>query len=126
MYLFMAVGLALTIWPGLVSPPAGLAHARGVVRFMLGAVSLLALLGLRFTLQMLPVMFFELVWKMLWVVIFGLPLWLGHRADAETKEALFACLLGVVLFPLVIPWGYVLRRYVKAPADRWRSARAEP
>jgi hypothetical protein len=32
-----------------------------------------------------------------------------------------ACLMGVVLFPLVIPWGYVLANYVKAPADRWRK-----
>jgi len=25
-----------------------------------------------------------------------------------------------VIFPLVIPWGYVWRHYVKAPGDRWR------
>ena len=31
-----------------------------------------------------------------------------------------AITFGVVLMPLVIPWGYVWRHYVKAPGDRWR------
>jgi hypothetical protein len=37
---------------------------------------------------------------------------------------MFACLMGVVLFPLVIPWRYVLANRVKAPADRWRTQTA--
>ena len=27
--------------------------------------------------------------------------------------------LGVVLMPLVIPWGYVYRHYIKQRANRW-------
>jgi hypothetical protein len=26
----------------------------------------------------------------------------------------------VILMPIVIPWGYVWRHYVKAPGNRWR------
>jgi hypothetical protein len=29
--------------------------------------------------------------------------------------------MGLVIFPLVIPWGYVLRHYLLTPGDRWRS-----
>jgi hypothetical protein len=36
---------------------------RGVVRSVLAAVSLLAVLGIRYPLKMLPLLFFELVWK---------------------------------------------------------------
>jgi len=35
-------------------------------------------------------------------------------------ETLFACLLGIVLVPIVLPWGHVWRRFVKAPGDRRR------
>jgi hypothetical protein len=28
--------------------------------------------------------------------------------------------VGVILMPIVIPWGYVWRHYLKAPGDRWR------
>ena len=27
---------------------------------------------------------------------------------------------GVIVMPIVIPWGYVYRRYVRQQADRWR------
>ncbi|MFY9739085.1 MAG: hypothetical protein WAK11_08515 [Candidatus Cybelea sp.] len=28
--------------------------------------------------------------------------------------------LGVVIVPLVLPWGYVWKHYVLSPGDRWR------
>ena len=31
----------------------------------------------------------------------------------------FEILFGIVVVPLVLPWGYVWRNFVKAPADRW-------
>jgi hypothetical protein len=37
-----------------------------------------------------------------------------------------ATLMGVVLVPLVLPWGYLWRHYVKAPGDRWRGAGPGP
>jgi hypothetical protein len=56
---------------------------------------------------MLPLLFVELAWKTIWVLSFGLPLWRAGLLDAGTAETLQACLFGLVLFPLVIPWGYV-------------------
>lgn len=124
-YLLIVVGLGFTIWPGILHPPKELTHMAGVVRSVLGAVSLLALLGIRYPLKMLPLLFFELVWKSIWIVAFGLPLWNAHRLDPNTQETFKACLMGVVLFPLVMPWRYVLATYGKLPGDRW-GARAAP
>jgi len=33
--------------------------------------------------------------------------------------------MGVVLVPLVLPWGYIIRHYIRAPGDRRRSTVAE-
>ena len=74
-YLLLIVGLGFQIWPGILNPPRDLEHMRGPVRSLLAAVSLLAILGLRYPLKMLPLLFFELVWKSIWVVAIGLPLW---------------------------------------------------
>ena len=63
------------IWPGLLNPPEDLEHMRGVVWSLLAGVSLLALIGIRYPLQMLPVLLFELVWKSVWLLAIGLPLW---------------------------------------------------
>jgi hypothetical protein len=119
MYLLLAVGLGLTIWPGILAP-ANASHMGSVVRSMLGALALMALWGLRYPVKMLPLLLFELAWKVIWVVAFGLGPWLGGGLDAAKQETLFECLMGVVLVPLAVPWGYVLRKYIKAPGDPWR------
>lgn len=128
MYLLIAVGLGITIWPGILFPPENLSHMSSVVRSVLGAVSLLAVLGIRYPLKMLPLLFFEFLWKSIWVLVFGLPLWSAQKLDPNTRETLNACLMGIVLVPLVMPWGYVFGHYLKAPGDRWgkHSALTKP
>jgi hypothetical protein len=90
-----------------------------VVLSILGGFALLVALGIRYPLKMLPLLFFEFVWKAIWLLLFGLPLVLSGQLEPETTETLTACLMGVVLVPLVTPWGYVLKHYVRAPGDRW-------
>lgn len=119
-YLLIAVGLGLMIWPSLIAPAAPPEHMRGVVRALLGAVGLLALLGVRYPLLMLPLLLFELVWKAVWIVAIGLPLWSSGALDAATRGTFFDCAFGVVLCAVVIPWGYVVKNYVRRPADPWR------
>ena len=53
----------------------------GVVTSMLVAMSVLALLGLRYPVQMLPILLFEAAWKVFWLTAVALPLWLNHQMD---------------------------------------------
>jgi hypothetical protein len=125
MYLLIAVGLGLSIWPLILSPPTPAAGPGSVIRALLGGLSLMCALGLRYPLQMLPVLLFELTWKLIWVLLVALPAWLHGAWDDYAAETLFACLIGVVLVPLVLPWGHVWRSYVQQPAEPWRAARSE-
>jgi hypothetical protein len=43
---------------------------------------------------MLPLLFFELVWKPIWLIVVAVPLWSAHQMDAKTWETAFACLMG--------------------------------
>lgn len=115
-YLLLVVGLGGMIVPQIVSHPA---TDRGVIAALLGGIWLLAFLGIRYPLQMLPLLFFEFAWKAIWVLAYGLPLWRAGRLTAVTADDLQNTLFGVVLIPLVIPWGYVWRRYVRQAGDRW-------
>ncbi len=119
MYLFIAAGLALTVWPDIIAPPNTVANANTVIRSLLGALAVLCVLGLRYPLQMLPVLLFEFLWKVIWVVAFALRMWMHQGLDQYATETLFACLMGIVLVPIAVPWGYVLRHYVAAKGDRW-------
>ena len=126
LYLLIALGMGVQIWPLIVNHPANIEHMRGVTRAFFGALTLLCLLGARYPVKMLPLMLFEFAWKVIWVASFGVPLWLTHQLDSDTAETMKACLMGVVLVPLVIPWGYVIRHYIRAPAEPWRGSAAKP
>jgi hypothetical protein len=119
-YLLIAVLMGGQIWPLMFhhANPWSLMH--GVANSMLAAVTLLALLGVRYPLQMLPLLLVELAWKAIWLVAIALPLWQAGAIDDNTRETLKACVLGVILFPAVIPWGYVLANYVRKAGDPWR------
>lgn len=125
MYLLIAVGLAMTVWPYIISPSSLVANTGSVVRALLGALAVMCVLGLRYPLQMLPILLFELLWKLIWVCASALPMWLGPGLDEYASETLFACLMGVVLVPIVVPWGYVFRHYVKARGEPWSNTRSQ-
>ncbi len=118
-YLLMAVGQGAIQWPLILHHTAPWSMMSGVAHAMLAALSLVALLGVRYPLKMLPLLLFELAWKTIWLVGIALPLWLAHNIDADTAETVKACLLGVIV-PFVLPWPYLIANYVKKPGDRWR------
>ncbi|MFI4954029.1 MAG: hypothetical protein ACHP7M_12900 [Burkholderiales bacterium] len=113
------MGLGIETWPGIIHHAKPWTLMQGVVCCVLAAVSALAVLGLRYPLQMLPLLLFELVWKSIWLVVVALPLWSAHQMDAQTSETARACLMGVII-PIVIPWSYVFANYVTRRGDRWR------
>src|SRR3979411_298938 len=131
MYAFTAIGLLLARWPAIVNPPAGISNAGTVVAMFLGAPAILAAVAIRYPVKMLPLLFFELLWKVMWVVAWGLPLWSTQQLTPDGEQTLISNLVGVVLVPLAIPWASVLNECVKPPGDRWGrrptlSAPSEP
>jgi hypothetical protein len=117
-YLLIAAGLGVVVWPGLIGHADGWGLPHSIIMSMLGALGALALLGLRYPLAMLPLLFFELAWKVIWLVRIGLPMWLQHRMDPGAAETARECLM-VVVVALAIPWDYVFDRYVRRRGDRW-------
>lgn len=120
MYLLVVIGLALTAWPAVLFPAGRVADSHSVVQSMLTAFSILCLLGLRYPLQMIPVLLIEIIWKCTWVIAFALPVKIQTGLDEYAAGVLFACVMGIILTPIAIPWGYVYQHYIKAAADPWR------
>lgn len=116
-YLIFIVGLGAFIVPQLISHDP---TSRGVIPSLLGAIWLLAFVGLRYPLQMVPLLLFELAWKTIWMLSFGLPQWLSGQIPATFADDFRAIAMGVVLMPLIIPWGYVFRHFPKLASARWR------
>jgi len=118
-YAFMAVGLALVKWPVVVQDARSLPVMEGVVACLLTAMSLLALLGLRYPVRMLPIQLFEVAWKVIWLGAVAIPHLIANDLNAEGRAVLFNCSF-IVVIVAVIPWRYTWRRYVRTPGDAWR------
>lgn len=112
MYLLIAVGLSLSILPEVFDTTGRFADSDSVVNAILTTFILLSLVGLRFPLKMIPILILELVWKLIWLLVFALPMHLNQGLDEYAVGVAFACGMGVVLTPIVIPWGYVIKEYV--------------
>ena len=117
-YAFFGAGLAIVKWP-LIQNAHSLPVMEGVVACLLTAMSLLAFLGLRYPVRMLPILLFEVTWKVIWIAAVAIPHLVSDDLDAATREVLFSCSF-IVVIVAVIPWRYTWRRYVQTPGDAWR------
>lgn len=120
-YLLNFVGLGWTAWPAVLGPdkPHGLID--GVAFSFWAAFALLMGLGVRYPLRMLPLLFIQWLYKIVWLLAVALPIWNAGLWDAQATGLTRTILIPVVLDVLVIPWGYVIAHYVRQPAEAWRG-----
>jgi hypothetical protein len=124
LYVLRACYALLSAGQGSIQVPAFLHHApwtlaSGAAHSFLLALALLSIVGIRYPLGMLPLLVYELLWKMIWLCGIALPLWAANQLDADTRKSFLEIAPIVILFPL-LPWGYIFSNYLKKPGDRWR------
>jgi hypothetical protein len=107
-YFVMAAGLAVYYWPSVIHHTNEFATSRGIQFALLAGLGATAALGLRYPVQMLPVLLFELTWKAIYLVAFALPLWSAHSINDAAAADVKAVAMVVIFIPL-IPWRYVSR-----------------
>lgn len=117
-YALMAVGLAVRKWP-LLPHAHTMPLYEGVTLCLLTAMSILAIVGLRQPVRMLPLLVFETLWKVLWLALVALPKFLADDIDAGTSEVAVNCSLVLVIIA-VTPWGHAWRQLIRGGGDRWR------
>jgi hypothetical protein len=93
---------------------------RGVHKALISGLWVMALFVLRYPLKMVPILLFELAWKTVWLLAFGLPQWWSGVGSPHLSGDLWSIGAFPIAIALVIPWGYVYRHYVRARSERWR------
>lgn len=119
-YLLMAGVMGFFVWQQVLFETGPWPAPRVIAKSMLASLALLSVLGLRYPLQMLPLMLLETLWKTVAILLIILPAWLAHRMTPEL-QVLFGECIGIVGVYLVMPWRHVWARYVLHPAEAWRS-----
>ncbi len=120
LYLLNIVVLGMSVWPGLVNHHGTWDPVHGVAVSFWAALSALSILGIRYPIQMLPLLLMQLFYKSVWVLAVGLPLRAAGPLDPVAADLFSVCAGGIIVDVIVIPWAYVLGNYVKKPGDRWR------
>jgi len=118
-YFVMAAGLGTFIWPTVIHHSNELAIRKGAELALLAGLGATAALGLRYPVKMLPILLFEMIWKVIYLVAFAWPLWSAHQVTPAVAENIKAVAMVVIFVPL-IPWRYAFAQYVMRSGDRWK------
>lgn len=122
LFLLMAVIMGSVVWQQLLFESTGWPVARGLSKSMLAALALMSLLGIRYPLQMLPLMLYEIAWKTVWLTAIALRAWLAGHWTADI-QSLFEDCIGIVIAYFIVPWRYVWARYFRQPMEPMRSCK---
>jgi len=120
-YLILAAGLGALVGPTVLHHSPEQVVTSGIRLSLFAGLGLISLLGLRYPVQMIPVLLFELTWKAIYLLTFALPLWRAHQVTDAAAADIQAVLVVLIFIPL-IPWGYVVRKYILQRGERWKSA----
>ncbi len=107
------VFLAWNAWPGLLKHEGPLDLFEGVAFSFWAALSTLSLFGVRYPLQMLPLLLLQFVYKSIWLLVVALP----YISTAGITGMTRIFLMGLIADIIVIPWSHVLNNYFKKGAE---------
>jgi hypothetical protein len=119
-YFLMLAFVTPTAWGILLSHQGAWNPLEAVTWAVWATYPALGLFGLFQPLRWLPIMFFAIGYKALWLVAVALPMWQAGTLAGTQTAAIAQSFLALPLLVAVVPWGYAYRTYVRWP----RSAHA--
>jgi hypothetical protein len=79
---------------------------------MWATYSTISIIGIVRPLKMLPIVFFEIVYKVVWLTIVAYPLWAKNELIGSPAESMTRVFLWVVLPIVAMPWRYFFMTYI--------------
>jgi hypothetical protein len=112
LFLLVFVFVGLDSWTAILKHQGPWDHVRAAALCMWGSYSLLSIIGVFHPLKMLPLVAFEILYKLVWLLIVAYPLWSTGRLAGSPAEGMTNAFLWVVLPIVAMPWRYALDKYV--------------
>lgn len=79
---------------------------------MWASYSLLSGIGVIYPLKMLPIVAFEILYKVVWLLLIAYPLWSASQLAGSPAEGMTSAFLWVVLPIIAMPWKFAFYTYV--------------
>jgi hypothetical protein len=123
-YLFTAIGFGIFLLPNILFHTKPWEFWESCVQCMLLTFWLLIVIGIRYPLQLLPILLWELIWKAFWLLLVALPAWRAGTMDETIMGNTFNCAFAVIIL-VTLPWGYVVKHYLTKAGDPWTRRGAQ-
>ena len=114
-YFLMLVFVAPTAWRGLLAHDGAWDPLRAIAIAVWATYPALALFGLLRPLRWLPLMFFTIGYKAIWLAFVAVPLWQAGALWGTPTGEVAASFLALPLLAAVVPWGYAWSTYFAWP-----------
>jgi len=113
-YVLVFVFVGRIVWNGITNHHGSWEPIPAAALSMWAAHALLSLIGVFHPLKMLPLVLFEIAYKLMWLALVAWPLWSTDRLAGSAAEEMTYAFLWVVIPIAFVPWRYVIRKYIWA------------
>jgi hypothetical protein len=126
LFLLVVVFVASDAWSAILRHEGRWDHVKAAAVCMWASYSVLSVFGLLHPLRWLPIVMFEILYKIIWLVIVAYPLWSTDQLAGSPAEEMTSAFVWVVLPIVAMPWGYAFRTYLRPSKRRAAVAAASP
>jgi hypothetical protein len=112
LFLLVVAFVASDSWSAILKHEGPWDHVRAAAVCMWAAYSVLSVFGLISPLKWLPIVMFEIFYKIIWLAIVAYPLWSTNQLAGSPAEGMTRAFVWVVLPIVAMPWAYAFRTYV--------------
>jgi len=119
LFLLIVVFVASDSWSAILTHKGQWDHVKAAAVCMWAAYSVLSTFALINPLKWLPIVMFEIVYKIIWLVIVAYPLWSANQLAGSPAEEMTYAFVWVILPIVAMPWAYAFRSYVR-PSKKTR------
>jgi hypothetical protein len=112
LFTLMFLFLTYTSWTHIIHHTGPWDPANSAAWFMWVSFGVIAVIGIRRPLKMLPIVLFEIVYKTAWLIVVAYPLYQRNELTGTPAEGMAHNFMLVILPIVAMPWRYFFRTYI--------------
>jgi hypothetical protein len=112
LFALMFVFVTYDSWTRIINHTGAWNPVEAAAWCMWGAYSVISFIGIIRPLKMLPIVLFEIIYKLVWLFIVAYPLWTKGELAGSNAEGMTSAFMWVILPIVAMPWGYFFRTHL--------------
>lgn len=112
LFLLMFLFLTYETWGVILNHKGAWDGTKAAAWCMWASYSLISFIGVIKPLKMLPIVLFEIIYKVTWLIIVAYPLWVKGELKGSSIESMANVYVWVVFPIIAMPWKYFIHQYV--------------